>query len=48
MAQQMSAAAEPLLDLQDALALVTTDQPRIEAYERDAEASDQAAVAARC
>ena len=37
----------PVLGLQDALALVTTDQPRIEAHERDAEASQQAAVAAR-
>ena len=42
-----SARQEPVLDLQDALALVTTDQPRIEAYEREAEASEQAAVAAR-
>lgn len=47
MAQHQAAVAEPFLDLEDALALVTTDQPRIEAYERDAEASEQAAVAAR-
>ena len=36
-----------VLALQDALALAGTDQPRIEAYEREAQASDQAAVAAR-
>lgn len=46
-AQQQAPAAEPALGLQDALALVTTDQPRIEAYQRDADASEQAAVAAR-
>ena len=40
-------AAEPVLDLQAALSLTRTDQPRIEAYEREAEASEQAAVAAR-
>lgn len=36
-----------LLDLQDALALAKNDQPRIEAYDRDANASVQSAVAAR-
>lgn len=36
-----------VLTLEDALALVRTDQPRIEAYERDAQASAEAAVAAR-
>jgi len=44
---QQPPAAEPGLGLQDALALVSADQPRIEAYERDAEASEQAAAAAR-
>jgi cobalt-zinc-cadmium efflux system outer membrane protein len=38
---------EPALRLEDALALVRSDQPRIEAYERDAQASEEAAVAAR-
>ena len=46
-AQQLRPAAEPVLGLQDALAFVTSDQPRIEAYEREAQASEQAAVAAR-
>ena len=44
---QQPPAAGPGLGLQDALALVSADQPRIEAYERDAEASEQAAAAAR-
>jgi outer membrane protein, heavy metal efflux system len=42
-----AATVEPVLGLQDALALAATDQPRIEAYERDAQASEQAAIAAR-
>ena len=46
-AQQKATPAEPVLGLQDALALVTADQPRIQAYQRDAEASAQAAIAAR-
>src|SRR6476646_10049254 len=37
----------PMLDLSDALALAGTDQPRIEAYGREAQASEEAAVAAR-
>ena len=44
---QDRASAGPVLGLQDALALTTADQPRIEAYERDAQASDEAAIAAR-
>ena len=36
-----------VLGLQDAVALSRADQPRIEAYEREAQASEQAAVAAR-
>ena len=44
-AQQRS--SEPVLSLPDALSLTRTDQPRIEAYEREAQASEQAAVAAR-
>ena len=44
---QQSAQAEPTLDLQAALALARRDQPRIEAYQLEAEASEQAAVAAR-
>jgi outer membrane protein TolC len=39
--------AGPLLNLEDALNLARSDQPRIEAYEQDAQASEQAAVAAR-
>lgn len=39
--------AEPVLGFQDALALAGADQPRIEAYGREAQASEQAAVAAR-
>ena len=39
--------AGPMLGLQDALDLITTDQPRIEAFQREADASEQAAVAAR-
>lgn len=41
------AVTEPVLNLEDALALATVDQPRMAAYERDAQASEQAAVAAR-
>ena len=37
----------PLLTLQDSLALVSGEQPSIAAYEREAEASEQAAIAAR-
>lgn len=37
----------PVLTLQDALALASTDQPRVAANEREAQASEQAAVAAR-
>lgn len=37
----------PVLELQDALALAGTDQPRIEAYGREAQASEEAAIAAR-
>lgn len=37
----------PVLKLDDALALATTDQPRVEAYRREAQASEQSAVAAR-
>ena len=44
---QQRPVAEPVLDLKDALGLAGTDQPRIEAYEHDAQASEQAAVAAR-
>lgn len=44
---QQSAPADPVLGLQDALSLARTDQPRIEAYEREAQASEEAAVAAR-
>lgn len=44
---QDRAAADPVLNLQDALALANADQPRIEAHEREADASEQAAVAAR-
>ena len=46
LAQQQPVGA-PVLDLQDALALAGTDQPRIEAYGREAQASVEAAVAAR-
>lgn len=38
---------ERVLELEDALALARTGQPRIEAYEREARASEEAAVAAR-
>jgi outer membrane protein TolC len=44
---QQQPTAEPVLELQDALALAGTDQPRIAAYESEAQASEQAAVAAR-
>lgn len=44
---QQRAPAEPVLGLQDVLALAKSDQPRIEAYEHEAQASEQAAVAAR-
>ena len=44
---QHHAPAEPALGLEDALALVKSDQPRIDAYEHEAQASEQAAVAAR-
>lgn len=40
-------ADDPVLNLQDALSLARTDQPRIEAYEREAQSSEQAAIAAR-
>lgn len=43
---QQRTPAEPALGLQDALALARSDQPRIEAYEREAQASEQGAVAA--
>lgn len=46
-AAQQQAPAGAMLHLEDALALAGTDQPRIEAYQRDAEASAQAAIAAR-
>lgn len=49
--QMTSAAAEPAADhvltLQDALTTAKTDQPLIEANEREAQASEQAALAAR-
>lgn len=49
--QHMSVSAPtpggPVLDLRDALALAGTDQPRIEAYGREARALEEAAVAAR-
>lgn len=38
---------EPVLTLQDALALASGEQPSVAAYQRDAIASEQAAVAAR-
>jgi outer membrane protein TolC len=41
------ATAGPVLTLQDALALAGPNQPRIEAFEREAQASQEAAVAAR-
>lgn len=44
---QQKAPAEPVLRLEDALALARADQPRTEAYEREAQASEQSAVAAR-
>lgn len=44
---QQVAPPGPVLSLQDALALADTDQPKVEAFEREAEASRQAAVAAR-
>jgi outer membrane protein, heavy metal efflux system len=37
----------PLLTLKDALALASGDQPAVEAYQREAVASDQEAIAAR-
>lgn len=40
------AAAGPLLSLQDALALASGDQPSVTAFKKEAEASDQGAVAA--
>ncbi len=46
-AAQQPATSGPVLNLQDALSLAGGDQPRIAAFERDAEASKQAAVAAR-
>lgn len=39
--------AEPLLTVQQAMALASADQPSVAAYESDAVASEQAAVAAR-
>ena len=44
---QKQSPAESVLGLQDALALAITDQPRIEAYVRDAQASEEAAFAER-
>ena len=44
---QDKAPAAPTLTLPDALAIASGDQPMVEAYARDAEASKQAAVAAR-
>lgn len=46
-AQQQKPVPAPVLDLQRALALAAGDQPRIAAYQREAEASEQAAIAAR-
>jgi outer membrane protein TolC len=46
-AGQRSTAAVPVLDLQAALSLAHSDQPRLLAFEREADASQQAAVAAR-
>ena len=40
-------AVEPILTVQQAVALASADQPSVGAYESDAVASDQAAVAAR-
>ena len=40
-------AAEPVLDLAAAVELARTDQPRVAAYEREAQASEQASIAAR-
>ena len=40
-------ASAPVLTMQDALALASGDQPMVGAYARDAQASEQAAVAAR-
>lgn len=45
-ARQLASSA-PVLKLEDALALASTDQPRIEAYQREADASAESAVAAR-
>lgn len=42
-----AAPAQAPLTLEQALSLARSDQPRIEAYEREAQASEQAAVAAR-
>lgn len=44
---EQAAVTGPILTLQDALALSSTDQPRLAGYESEAEASEQAAVAAR-
>lgn len=44
---QGSLLTEPVLTLQDALALASGDQPSVAAYRSDANASEQAAVAAR-
>lgn len=44
---EQAAPRSAVLQLQNALALATTDQPRIEAYEREAEGSEQGAIAAR-
>lgn len=44
---QQRAAEEPTLSLEQALSLARADQPRLLAFEREAEASEQAAVAAR-
>ena len=39
--------AEPVLDIEEAVALARSDQPSVAAFEREAVASEQAAVAAR-
>ena len=47
LAQGKTPAPSPVLNLQDALAFASGDQPMVAAYTRDARASEQAAVAAR-
>lgn len=46
-AQDRAAAAQPALTLEQAVALASGGQPAIAAYEREAQASEQAAIAAR-